>query len=368
MTEHIFTPVETWDHPERLDFAQDFPPARVFGRKGSFVWWWWMFMFREGGVRKQIVAFWTTKTYPKVVVNGEEWGPAADIRGTRESFSYNGMSTWWFWDGERFHETVPRVSRFHTRMWEGGFSIRSDDVTNLLDRGSFELRFCRDAGDFDLHIDHIDPLPPPVGYKRTLITRRMGFDQMKVYQVDAKGSLTAGGESRRVEGTLYAQHICLNTPAIPWLWGTFHRDNGGYLTYFTSFIGPLMFRRRAECKPAWDNRFRFINRNLHYTTNGKDVMRFQHVKFKVIRDERGLPGFEVSGAIGDERLRVRVSALAKTTYEFRRTKLWRNRFFYNEFPSEIVELEHIDADGKVHRDDPAAWTGNSEYSWGILLN
>lgn len=81
-----------------------------------------------------------------------------------------------------------------------------------------------------------------------------------------------------------------------------------------------------------------------------------------------MPVFEVSGVRGVERLRVRIRPLAKTTYTFERRKFWLNRFFYNEFPSEIVEFEHRDRDGSVHREDGSAWTGNSEYSWGILLN
>jgi len=164
------------------------------------------------------------------------------------------------------------------------------------------------------------------------------------------------------------QHICLNTPAIPWLWGVFHRDDGSYLTYFTSHIGRHIFRRNSKCKPKWDGKMKFLNKNLNYTPVGERTKRFKHVRYRVFRQDNGLPGFEVSGELDGEKLRVKVITVAKTTYRFSRWKIWRNRFFYNEFPSEVVELEYTDRDGRVHRETGENWNGNCEYSWGTLLN
>jgi len=368
LKDHLFTPIDTWDYPEQLKFAEDFPPARFFKGKGNFIWWWWMFMFTEDGVRKQIVAFWTTKSYGKIKINGVDWRPRAEIEGTEKEFSYNGMSTWWLWDGKRFHETEPMVSKFRNKMHPDGFEIRSDDVTNTIDRDSFLLRFARDPEKFDLTIDRLSVMPPPVGYKKTMLTKKMGFDALKIYHVGASGTLTTDGNTRPVEGSLYMQHICLNSPAFPWLWGVFHKDDGSYLTYFTSFFGRYAFRRRAECKPKWDNRFRYMNKNFNYTPKGQETKRFKHVKYRVIREGTGLPEYEITGELGKERLKVRVRALGKTTYAFHRWKFWKNKFFYNEFPSEILELEYSDAEGNVHSEDGGEWTGNTEFSWGILLN
>ena len=180
--------------------------------------------------------------------------------------------------------------------------------------------------------------------------------------------MSTEGKKRKIEGSLYMQNITLNSPAFPWLWGVFHGDDGSYLTYFTSFIGPLMFRRKVECCPWMDNRFKFMNKNLNYTPKGKETKRFKNIRYNVTRDEKGMPGVEAWGSLGEEKLRIKIQTIAKTTYRFERKKYWKNKFFYNEFPSEVVEIEYTDENGQVHREDVSQWTGNSEYSWGILLN
>lgn len=363
----MFEPIDKFTPPTDPDFIRDFPPARVFSKKGSFVWWWWMFLFEEDGVKKQIVGFWTTKTYKNVLANGVNWGPAADLKGTKDDFTYNGMATFWYWDGNEFQETEPDNMRFRTVYKDGGVTIDSRDVQMKASRVNTTLRFCRDPKEFELDISEIKPIPPPVGYKRTMVTKKLGFDGLKIYHADWSGSLSTKGDKRKVNGSLYMQHITLNTPAFPWLWGVFHKKDGSYLTYFTTFLSRLMFRRSAECKPSADNKFRFMNKNLNYTPVGQETKRFKHVRYNVFRQENGLPGFEAWGELGDERLRIKVRTVAKTTYTFERRKYWRNKFFYNEFPSEIVEIEYTDADGKVHKEGGDDWNGNCEYSWGLLL-
>lgn len=350
------------------DYHRDFSSPRIFSTKESFKWWWWMFLFKEDGVRKQIVAFWTTKTYPNLKVNGIDWGPAAEYSGTPDHFSYNGMSTYWYWDGHKFQEILPQVSRFENILQNGTMDIRSDDVHHIHDNDRFFLRFCRDPEDFDLRVDKIQPNSPALGYKRTLITKKMGFDALKIYNSNFSGKLNTKGYERDIQGSLYMQNITLNSPAFPWLWGVYHKDDGSYLTYFTSFMGPLMFSRSSRCKPKWDNRFKFINKNLNYTPKGEETKRFKFISYKVIRDSTGRPGFEVEGSLGDEKIRAVIQTLGKTTYTFERKKYWHNKFFYNEFPSEVVTLEYTDEDGRVHTEDGKDWTGNSEYSWGMLLN
>jgi hypothetical protein len=364
----MFEPIDLRTPPEKPDFISEFPPPRVFSRRGSFVWWWWMFLFEEDGAKKQIVAFWTAKTYEDVLVNGVNWGPAAELSGTPEDFSYKGIATFWHWDGRAFHETAPKNQTFRTRRGEGALTVESDDVRLSASGTNTTIAFCRDPSDFRLDVGSITPSPPPVGYRRTMLTESMGFDALKAYHARWTGTLSTKGRRREVAGSLYMQHICLNTPAFPWLWGVFHKKDGSYLTYFTTFLGPLMFRRRAECEPGWDNTFRFLNKNLNYTPAGSATKRFRHVRYRVFRQESGLPGFEAAGELGAERLRVRVKAVAKCTYAFERRKLWRNRFFYNEFPSEVVEIEHTDASGTVHKEGGADWNGNCEYSWGLLLS
>ena len=364
----MFKSIDTMTIPEDPTYIEDFPPARTFSTRESFIWWWWMFFFKEDGVRKQIVAYWTTKTYPDVTVNGVNWGPAAELSGTSEKFSYNGMSTYWYWDGTKFQEIKPMVSRFTSSQENGGLEIHSDDVHHSHDKENFFLQFCRDPEEFDLQVDSISPSTPPVGYKRTLLTKKMGFDALKIYNAKFTGSLNTMGNDRRIEGSLYMQNITLNSPAFPWLWGVFHKDDGSYLTYFTSFMGPLMFSRKSRCRPWMDNRFKFLNKNFNYTPEGQETKRFKNIRYSVIRNEKGMPEFEITGSLGEEKLRARIRTIAKTTYTFERKKYWKNKFFYNEFPAEVVSLEYTDAEGKVHSDDPEQWTGNSEYSWGMLLN
>jgi len=327
-----------------------------------------MFMFKEGGIRKQIVAFWTMKTYPDIIVNNQLWGPAAELEGNPRAFAYNGMSTFWFWDGERFHETIPRISRFENTLKKQGFEIKSDDVLHHADSDRFFLQFCRNPEDFDLRIKGLDPFPPKIGYKRTTITKKMGFDVFKLYHSKFSGSLCTRGHERDINGSLYMQNITLNSPILPWLWGVFHKDDGSYLTYFTSFLGPLMFSRTAKGKPQLDNMFKFLNKNLNYTTPGGKTKKFRQIQYRVWREKGGLPEFEVQGILGNERLKIGVRTLAKTTYSFERKKIWKNKFFYNEFPSEITDFEYTDENGVVHKDHGDQWTGNSEYSWGLLLN
>ena len=354
--------------PEKGQFIRDFPVVRFFSTRESFVWWWWMFMFREGGIRKQIVAFWTTKTYPDVSVDGEEWGPAAELRGSPQEYSYQGMSTFWYWDGNRFHETGPAVSEFSNSVRDGKLEIRSKDVHHISDRERFFLRFCRDPRDLDLRIESIDPNPPPVSYRRTLITRSMGFDSLKIYHSGFSGSLATQGKERTILGSLYMQNITLNTPALPWLWGVFHKDDGSYLTYFTSFLGPQMFSRSPEVGPWMDNMIRPLNRNLNYTPRGGETEKFGNIRYRLSRDDGGSLEMEVTGTHGKKRLRIRIRTLGRTTYAFERKRFWRNTFFYNEFPSEVLEFEHTDENGEVRREDCSEWTGNCEYSWGLLLN
>ncbi len=364
----MFEPIDKITPSENPEYLRDFPPARQFSTRGNFIWWWWMFMFKEDGIRKQIVAFWTTKSYPGIIVNGEDWGPSAELSGSPEKFSYNGMTTFWYWDGKKFQETVPRVSRFENIQTTESLQITSDDVHHTHDKDHFSLRFCRDPNDFDLRIDTVSPPTPPVGYKRTLLTKKMGFDALKIYNSKFTGSLNSKGNDRKIVGSLYMQNITLNSPAVPWLWGVFHKDDGSYLTYFTSFLGPHLFARRSQGRPWMDNRFKFLNKNLNYTPKGEETKRFKHARYHVERDENGLPLFEVTGTLGDEKLRVKIQTLGKTTYEFERKKYFKNKFFYNEFPSEVMELEYTDENGEVHKEDCTQWTGNSEYSWGLLLN
>ena len=164
------------------------------------------------------------------------------------------------------------------------------------------------------------------------------------------------------------QNICINTPAFPWLWGVFHKDDGSYLTYFSTFMGLYMLRQKSECKPEWDNRFKFLNKNLNYTPFGEDTIRFKNIKYKVIRDGRGLPEFEVFGKLGNQKLKVRLKTLAKCTLTLERKKFLKSKFFYNEYPSVVVKLEYTDKNGNKHIDDGSEWTGNCEYSWGLFLN
>jgi len=365
--EHLFEPIEKWTPTDNPDFITGFPPARTFSKKGNFVWWWWMFLFEENGVKKQIVAYWTTKTYKNVNVNGVNWGPKAEITGTRENFTYNGMSTAWYFDGKTFQEIKPKNMVISTISRKDSMEVNSDDVHLVADRNITKLRFHRED-EFDIDIEFVTPVPPIVGYKRTLVTKKMGFDQQKIYHARFSGKLAAKGNSRNLEGSVYMQHICLNTPALPWLWGVFHRKDGAYFTYFTSYLGRHMFRRSSECKPKWDNKMKLLNKNLNYTPLGEKTKQFKHVRYNVFRQENGLPGFEVSGELEGAKLRVKVITKAKTTYTFSRWKFWRNKFFYNEFPSEVEELEYIDKDGKVHKETGEDWNGNCEYSWGTLLN
>jgi len=328
-----------------------------------------MFLFKEKGIRKQIVGFWTTKTYDtNVRVNGVDWGPGARLSGDPSDFTYNGLSTFWYWDGRKFQETRPKISKFRNIRDNGGVKIRSDDVNMYADPDRFNLRFCRDPKDFDLRVRSMTPNPPPLGYKRTLITSKIGFDALKIYHARFNGDLLTRNFRRKVDGSLYMQNICLNTPGLPWLWGVFHRDDGAYLTYFATFFGPLFFRRSGVCEPAHDNRFRFFNKNLNFTLPGKKTKRFKHARYNVGRQDNGLPTFEVSGSQGDETLTVRLKTLAKCTYAMERKKIINSKFFYNEFPSEVESLQYKDANGKVHSEDGSKWTGNCEYSWGFLLN
>jgi hypothetical protein len=364
----MFEPIDLREPPNEPSFLSEFHPPRFFSKGGSFVWWWWMFLFEEGGVKKQIVGFWTAKTYGDVKVNGIDWGPPAEVSGTPDDYTYNGIATFWHWDGERFLETPPKNQTFSTKASGGELAIASSDVILFSGRAGTSLSFCRDPAEFKLNVESVTPSPPPVGYRRTMLTGRLGFDTLKIYNAGWSGTISTGGRERPASGSLYMQHICLNTPAFPWLWGVFHKRDGTYLTYFTTFLGPLMFRRRAECEPGWDNTFRFMNKNLNYTPAGKPTKRFRHVRYRVFRQESGLPGCEVTGELGAERLRVRVRAVAKCTYAFERRKYWLNRFFYNEFPSEVVEIEYTDASGNVHKEDGSEWSGNTEYSWGLLLS
>lgn len=365
----MFEPIDKWNPPTKPDFIKHFPPPRVFSTRGNFVWWWWMFMFKEDGIRKQIVAYWTTKTYEaNVIANSVNWRPAAEISGTPEKFSYNGISSFWFWDGKGFQDILPKTQRFFNNYNNGSVDIKSEDMQLFADKNDFNLRFSRDNEDFDLRINEVSPHPPPVGYKRTLLTKKMGFDTLKIYHVGFKGDLRTNGYKRQIKGSLYMQNICINTPAFPWLWGVFHKDDRSYLTYFSTFISPLMLRRNADCNPHLDNRYKFLNKNLNYTPVGEDTKRFKHVRYKVNRDDKGLPEFMVSGSLGKEQLKVRLRTLAKCTLTLERKKLWHSKFFYNEFPSEVVELEYTDEKGKVHKENGNDWTGNCEYSWGLLLN
>lgn len=365
--EHMFEPIDKYTPPEKPDFITGFPPARTFSKKGNFVWWWWMFLFEENGVKKQIIAYWTTKTYKNVDVNGVNWGPKAEITGTQENFTYNGMSTAWYFDGKTFQEIEPKNMIISTSAKNDSMEIKSEDAHLAADRKVTKLRFHRE-NELDLDISFATPVPPIVGYKRTLLTKKMGFDQQKIYFAKFSGKLATKGNARALEGSVYMQHICLNTPAVPWLWGVFHREDGAYFTYFTTFVSRQLFRRNSECKPKWDGKMKFLNKNLNYTPVGEKTKRFKHVRYKVFRQENGLPGFEASGELDQEKLRVKVITVAKTTYTFSRWKIWRNKFFYNEFPSQLVELEYIDKDGKVHRETGENWNGNCEYSWGTLLN
>jgi hypothetical protein len=364
----MFEPIDLRAPPEKPDFATEFPPPRFFSKRDSFVWWWWMFLFEEEGVKKQIVAFWTAKTYENVLANGVNWGPAAELAGTSEDFSYKGIATFWHWDGKRFHEVPPKNQLFKTAVYGAEVRVDSEDVRLSSGGKETSLRFRRDDAGLSLDVKSVSPSPPPVGYRRTMLTKTMGFDTLKIYHAKWSGDISTGDWTREVSGSLYMQHICLNTPALPWLWGVFHKNDGSYLTYFTTFLGPLMFRRKAACEPGWDNTFKFLNKNLNYTPAGSATKRFRHVRYRVLRQGSGLPEFEVTGELGAERLKVRARAVAKCTYAFERKKYWRNKFFYNEFPSEIVGIEHTDASGKVRKEDGTSWNGNTEYSWGLLLS
>jgi len=371
-----------------------------------------MHFFRERGIRKQFIFFWTTKTYPGVTVNGMPWAKAAGISGvpeateaTKERFSYNGISTFWLWDGERVFKAQPMEGRFHNVILKNGkdpgdwrFSLDSPDIRMEVDGNRWHVSVSRRNGcasdfpaDFRFTVNRVSPVRVPMGYKRTLITKHHGFDAMKIYHARWKGSMDPGESSgdiagktaadenpngkgsdgaRELSGSLYMQHITLNTTAIPWLWGVFHRDDGSYLTYFTSFLGPYMFRRSAEPRPFFDNRFKFLNRNLNFTpADPGETLRCRHVRYRVKRSTQGLPCFRVSGELpGGRQLRLEVEALKKCTYVFKRKKIWKNRFFYNEFPAKMVSLEYQDGNGRWIKDDPDLWTGNVEYSWGMLLN
>ena len=201
----MFEPIDKWNLPEKFQYNRDYPIPRFFSPRESFIWWWWMFMFKEEGVRKQIVAFWTTKTYPELSINGVNWGPADELSGTPEDHSYQGMTTWWFWDGTRFHETGPSVSKFTSSLRDGKVEIRSSDVHHISDDQRFFLRFCRNPKDLDLRVESVDPTPPPVSYKRTLLTKKMGFDALKIYHSPFTGSLSTQGNDRRIQGSLYMQ-------------------------------------------------------------------------------------------------------------------------------------------------------------------
>ena len=363
----MFEPIDKYTIPEVPDIIRDFPPARMFSKKGSFVWWWWMFLFEEDGVKKQIVAFWTTKSYKNVGVNGVNWQLRAGVDGTPEKFNYHGMSTAWYYNGETFQEIEPRNDVFFTIAKKDEMQVDSEDVHLTANRETIALRFHR-KDELDIDVEFAYPVSPIVGYKRTLLTKKMGFDQQKIYYGNFSGKLAAKDGTRNLKGSIYMQHICLNTPALPWLWGVFHRNDGSYFTYFTSYLGRHMFRRNAKCKPKWDSKMKLLNKNLNYTPKGEKTKRFKHVRYRVFRQENGMPGFEVSGELDSEKLLVKVKTVAKTTYTFSRWKFWRNRFFYNEFPSEVVELEYTDKTGKIHKETGEDWNGNCEYSWGTLLN
>ena len=326
-----------------------------------------MFLFEEDGIKKQIVAFWTTKSYKNVGVNGVNWGPKAEITGTPEKFTYNGMATAWYYDGKDFQEIKPKNMIVSTIAGKDSMKITAQDVNLVANREITKLRFHR-KGELDIDVEFATPVPPIVGYKLTLMTKKLGFDAHKIYHANFSGKLAANDGTRNLKGSVYMQHICLNTPAIPWLWGVFHKNDGSYLSYFTSQIGRHIFRRNAKCKPKWDSKMKLLNKNINYTPVGEKTKRFKHVHYNIFRQENGLPGFEVSGELENEKIRVKVITVAKTTYTFSRWKFWRNRFFYNEFPSEVVELEYTDKNGKVHKETGQDWNGNCEYSWGTLLN
>ncbi len=364
----MFEPIDTMTVPPTPDYVRDFPVVRIFSTKGSFRWWWWLFMFKEEGVRKQIVAFWTAKTYPDIDVNGHRWEPAIELAGTPENFSYQGMSTCWYWDGANFQETKPLVSTFKNQRDDGRLEIRSDDVHHVHDRDRFLLSFKREAEDFELNVDKLEPMVPKMGYKRTMVTRKIGFDSLQLFNANFSGSLRSRHHDRNIKGSLYMQNVTLNTPALPWLWGLFHKDDGSYINYFSCLVGPLMLTRKARPGLWMDNRFKCTKSKLHYAPAGQETKCFEKLRFRVMRDEQGRPGFEVRGSLGRESLKLRIRTLAQTTYTFERDKYWHNRFFYNEFPSELALLEYTDADGEVHRDECSQWTGNSEYSWGLFLS
>ena len=341
-------------------------------------WWWWLLFFfrnpRDPERWRQLVILWGTRNCRQLVVNGHLWRNDRTFARENGRLDVDGMAAAWYYDGSRMHDPL-FVDDGHIRLQpegEGGtLELARDGRTYRMDAGADAGRLSVDTGKVRIDVEMTPWTEPLDGLVRTgkQYLGKLGYAMYKIRGRRARGTVTFGGRTDAVEGSVYFQNVRINSPTSPWYWSAFHAENGSYLDYFMPHIGPPALRRTERHASRLDWGERILSKGLIFLdgTDGK-VKRVKNLRMrKTYTDD--LPVFTLTGDDGGNAVKMVMETYARAYWKIEQPwlRVLTSRLYYNEYPAILREFEFREGSRKITRADLGTWAvGNCEHAWGIV--
>ncbi len=310
-------------------------------RKGAWLWWFWLFYIKTPKSKKprQLMILWSSKNNPIVECNGV----TVTCRQPTDKSKFDGTVAAWYFDGKKMNHNLI-IEQCNLKVSDT--KITSDtkiptsyqvNKTNSVVKIGNDFKFIATReGDHKF-------LKPTASSIECL---GKGYSILKVIRMNLTGTI----KNEKITGTAYLQKVYVNSPTVPWYWGSFHFDNGGVILYFNPRIAGKAIKKQL------------------YFFDSKKLYKFK--KMSVKRIEGKLPVFEVSGENDNEKISFRVNPYSHSSWTFKRKVLGLlpTNMIYNEYPSTISDLFLTDKTGKnLLIKGLGNSVGNAEHATGMLL-
>jgi hypothetical protein len=375
-------------------------------------WWWWWIVFLDPPAKdlnpRQLMILWSTKNCDRIWVNDHHWRRKERIAETDDGYRFHGMTAAWYYDGEHMHDPlVLEDNQFRVlrkgpkREAEGQLLPRSShDLSLSGKRDSYRLNIVNDEVDFRFKFTPLNEFMTTHRYHANKYTGKWGYNIHKIYGMKADARLGVTGEgdpsgrpgyhpirpgagkgkTEKAEGTAYFQKLMVNAPAVPWMWGIFHMDDGSFLDYMVPHIGMPMFRRSPGARSPLDRgAARLSQKMVFYDAQRDETHQLTRIKIRRTyhkgpghgNKEEPLPTFHVTASDpSGKELSLELRSYSRAYWRFQQPWLGfiPTVFYYNEYPVHMTGFRYKDGTGHlISRDRWKKVHGNCEYSWGLLL-
>jgi hypothetical protein len=375
-------------------------------------WWWWWLLFldppEKGMNPRQLMILWSTKDCEQIKVNDYMWRRKGTVEQLPDGLRFNGMTCAWYYDGKTMHDPfVLEENDFRVKRRGGGpdhdgqlLPKSKNDYSLSGKRDEYRLNIVNDEVDFRFRMTPLGETNTHHRFKSNKYSHKFSYNIYKIYGMKLDGRMKVKtrenptgrkhhtpvhspvplGETETIQSTAYFQKLLVNSPAVPWMWGMFHMDDGSFMDYMIPHVGLNNFRRSPAPKSPFDRGPIYLTKHMEFYDAERDEFHQLH-KTRVKKSyyegigygnkKELLPIFHVTShdpKVGEVSLTLKSYSRAYWRFEQKWMRFIPTVLYYNEYPVKMIDFDFRGRNGhRIKRDRWDTVHGNCEYSWGFLL-